>query len=154
MNTEQNKAVVRRVNKEFIEGGNMETFEEIFAADFINHTAPEGAPKSREGVVYFFNHLLKSAFPDLKVEIHDMVAEGDKVTTRKSFHATHHGEFYGIPPTNKRVVMDVLDIIQLRDGKFVAHWGILDTQGLLAQLNNQNSPQTSEVNVEASVAVG
>ena len=136
MTTEQHKAIVRRVNKEFIEGGNLDTFREIFAEDFVNHTAPPGAPKSRDGVVYFFNHLLKPAFPDLVVELHDMVAEGNKVTTRKSFHATHSGEFFGVAPTGKRVIMDVIDIIELRDGKYINHWGIMDMHGLMMQLTS------------------
>lgn len=134
MATAQNKALVRRVNKEFIEDGNLDTFNEIFAEDFVNHTAPPGSPKNRDGVIYFFNHLLKPAFPDLKVEIHDMVAEADKVTTRKSFHATHKGQFFGVPPTNKNVVIEVIDIIQLRDGKYIGHWGILDLHSLMTQL--------------------
>lgn len=134
MTTEQNMAVVRRINKEFIEGGSMEAFNEIFADDFINHTAPPGTPKNRDGVIYFFNHMLKPAFPDIKVEIHDMIANGDKVTTRKSFHATHKGAFFGVEPTHKPVVMDAIDIIQLRDGKNIAHWGILDMHSLMAQL--------------------
>jgi predicted ester cyclase len=132
----ENKELVHRVNKEFIEGGNMDTFHEIFAKDFVNHTAPPGSPKGPEGVIYFFNQLLKPAFPDLKVTIHDMVAEGDKVTTRKSFYATHKGEFFGIKPTSKSVVMDVIDIIQLREGKYIAHWGILDIYSLMAQLTS------------------
>ncbi len=134
MSTEQNKTIVRRFNKEFIEGGNMDSFNEIFADDFINHTAPSGSPKNRDGVIYFFNHLLKPAFPDLKVQIHDMLAEGDKVTTRKSFHATHRGEFFGILPTGKSVVMEVIDIIELRNGKYIGHWGIFDLHGLMTQL--------------------
>ncbi len=134
MSTAQNKATVARMNKEFIEGGRIEAAYEILAPDFINHTAPPGSPQGPEGVIYFFNHFLKPAFPDLKVEIHEMVAEGDKVTTRKSFHATHQGEFLGVSPTYKPVVMDVIDIIQLREGKFVAHWGILDMQNVLAQI--------------------
>ena len=134
MTTEQNKAVVSRVNMEFIEGGNMATFNELFAPDFINHTAPAGTPTGLDGVLYFFNHLLKPSFPDLKVVIHDQVAEGDKVTTRKSFHATHKAEFFGVPASNKTVVMEVIDIITLRDGKFSEHWGILDMQNLMAQI--------------------
>ena len=59
MTTEENKAIVRRVNKEFIEGGNVNTVHEIFAPDFINHTAPSGSPQSSDGVIYFFNQLLK-----------------------------------------------------------------------------------------------
>jgi len=136
MITDQNKATVRRFNKEFIEGGNMESFNEIIAADFINQTAPVGSPKGPEGVAYFFNHLLRSAFPDLKVVIHDQVAEGDKVTTRKSFHATHRGEFFGVPASNKKVVMDVIDIIRLRDGKFAEHWGALDMQNVMMQITS------------------
>jgi predicted ester cyclase len=134
MAAEQNKALVHRVNKEFIEGGNMDTFNQIFAEDFINHTAPAGSPKNRDGVIYFFNHLLKPAFPDLKVEIHEMITEGEKVTTRKSFHATHKGEFFGVKPTNKKVVMEVIDIIELRNGKYIGHWGILDLHSLMAQI--------------------
>lgn len=134
MTAEQNKAIVVRVNKEFIEGGNLDTFNEIFSEDFVNYTAPSGSQKNRDGVIYFFNHLLKPAFPDMKVEIHDQIAEGDKVTTRKSFHATHKGDFFGVPATNKSVTMEVIDIIQLRGGKYVGHWGILDLHGLMAQI--------------------
>jgi predicted ester cyclase len=136
MSPQENKTIVTRVNKEFIEGGNVNTVYEIFAPDFINQTAPPGSPQGPEAIIYFFNHLLKPAFPDLKVEIHDQVAEGDKVTTRKSFYATHTGEFLGLAATQKSVVMEVIDIVRLRDGKYVEHWGILDMQGLMAQLTN------------------
>jgi predicted ester cyclase len=98
MTAEQNKTIVTRINKEFIEGGNVKTVYEIFAPDFINHTAPPGSPQGPDAIIYFFNQFLKPAFHDLKVKIHDMVAEGDKVTTRKSFYATHKGEFLGVPP--------------------------------------------------------
>ena len=138
MTTEQNKAIVTRVNKEFIEGGKTETVYELFSPDFINQTAPPGSPQGPEAIIYFFDHMLKPAFPDLKVVIHEQVAEGDKVTTRKSFHATHKGEFFGVPASNKNVSMEVIDIIRLRDGKYVEHWGILDMQGLMGQITAGN----------------
>ena len=134
MTTDQNKAVVARFNKEFIEGGNRKAFDEIIAPDFINHSAPEGSPKGPEGIVYFFDHLLKPAFHNLKVVIHDQVAEGDKVTTRKSFHAIHKGDFFGAPASGQKVVMEVIDIIKLRDGKFVEHWNVLDWQSVMMQI--------------------
>ena len=43
--TDNNKAIVTRFNKEFIEGGNTDVFNETFAPDFINQTAPPGVPK-------------------------------------------------------------------------------------------------------------
>jgi len=135
--TEQNKSVVTRFNKEFIEEGNLQTFEEIMGKDFINQSAPAGVPKGPDGVLYFFNQFLKPAFPDLKVVIHDQVAEEDKVTTRKTFHATHKGDFFGIPASDKKVVMEIIDIIRLRDGKFIEHWNVLDWQNVIAQITTQ-----------------
>ena len=129
-----NKAIVRRFNKEFIQEGNMDSFNELISPDFINRTAPPGPPVGPEGVVYFFNHLLKPSFTNFTVQIHDQVPEGDKVTNRKTFHATHTADFFGVPASGKKVVMDVIDIIRLKDGKFVEHWGILDMQGLMAQI--------------------
>ena len=132
--TELNKSLVTRVNKEYIEGRNAATVYEIFSPDFINRTAPPGTPKGPEAIIHFFNNILRPGFPDLQVEIHDMMAEGDKVTTRKSFHATHTGEFFGVPATGRKVVMSVIDIIRLEDGKYMEHWGILDIHGLMAQI--------------------
>ena len=57
------------------------------------------------------------------------------VTTRKSFNANHKGEFFGVKPTNKKVVMEVIDIIELHEGKYIGHWGILDLHGLMAQIS-------------------
>ena len=133
---EENKKVVYRFNKEFIEQGNEQSFREIIAPDFVNQTAPPGVPKGPEGVLYFFNQILKPAFPDLKVEIYDQVAEGDEVATRKAFHATHQGDFLGMPASNKKVVMNVIDIIRLRDGKFIEHWNVLDMQSVLMQIKS------------------
>ena len=134
---EKNKAIVTRFNKEFIEGGDMKAFNEIISKDFINQTAPPGVPKGPEGVLYFFNQMLRPAFPDLKVVIHDQVASGDEVTTRKSFYGTQKKDFMGIPASNKQVVFDVIDIIKLHDGKFVEHWSVLDWQNVIAQISSK-----------------
>ena len=134
MTTDQNKELVIRFNKEFIEGGNMNTLNELLAPDFINHTAPQGVSKGPDGVAYFFNNIWKAAFPDLTVEIQDQIAEGNKVATRKCFHATHKGDFFGVPASNKKVTIDVMDIIYLRDGKAVEHWANVDMQSLMMQI--------------------
>ena len=133
---EQNKATVTRFNKEFIERGDINAFNEIIAPEFLNQTAPAGVPKGPEGVMYFFNHFLKPAFPELKVEIQRQVAENDMVTTHKIFHSIHKGDFMGIPATGKKVTMEVIDIIRLKDGKFVEHWNVLDWQNVIGQLTS------------------
>ena len=121
--TEQNKAIVTRFNHEFIVQGNQDFFPELVADDLVNHSAPTGTPNGPDSMVYFIQHILRTGFPDIQVIIHDQIAEGDRVTTRKTFHATHTGEFMGIPASGKRVAIEVIDIIRLRDGKYVEHWG-------------------------------
>jgi len=131
---EQNKATVRRFNKEFIEQGNMNSFAEIVDTSFINHSAPPGVPKGPEGVIFFFNQFLKRAFPDLVVSINDQVAEEDKVTTYKTFIATHRGELFGVPASGRKVFIEVMDVIRLKDGKFMDHWNVVDWQAVMQQI--------------------
>lgn len=130
----RNKATIIRFNKEFIENGNLAIYDELVAPDFYNHTAHDGRTPGPEGARHFFTQVLRPAFPDLRVTIHDQVAEGDQVVTRKSYQATHQGTFLGVPPTGKKVSFGVIDIIKLRDGKYVEHWASADMFGLLQQL--------------------
>ena len=85
-------------------------------------------------MIYFVNKVMRQAFPDLRVEIYQQIAENDLVFTRKTFHATHLGTFMGIAPTGRKVFMNVMDIIRIKNGKYIEHWGIRDTQELLNQL--------------------
>ena len=70
----------------------------------------------------FFSQALKPAFPDLKVEIQDMLADDDKVVTRKLLKGTHTGPLMGLPPTGKNVEISVIDIFTVKDGKLKEHW--------------------------------
>lgn len=89
---ETNKSIVRRLNLEFIQGRSLEVADEILADTFVDHTAAPGMPSGREGVKAFFA-MMWQAFPDMKVEIFNQVAEGDTVITHKAFHGTHDGTF-------------------------------------------------------------
>jgi predicted ester cyclase len=133
--TEQNKKTVIRFNKEFIETGNRDIFEELVAEDVVNHSAPPGSSTGADGMIYFLLDILRTGFPNLTVEILDQVAEGDLVTTRKAIRATHTGNFMGVPPTGKKVVINVIDIIRLRDGKYLEHWGMSNIPEVIAQLS-------------------
>lgn len=133
--TEKNKEVVKRFNKEVIEQGVLETFQEIMDKDFVNRTAPPNSTNA-DGMWNTFNTILRPAFPDLTVEIHDQIAEGDKVTTRKSIVGTHKGILMGIPPTGKKIKIDVIDIVRLKDGKYLEHWGINTLQSVIQELKN------------------
>ena len=135
MNTlSDNKHIVARFNREVIEQGNMQTFNELVAADFINHTAPPSTPNGRDGFAAFFTNVLRPALPDLTVELHDQIAEGDKVVTRKTISGTHKGMFLGVPATGRRIRINVTDIVRISNGQYAEHWGNADLHGALAQM--------------------
>jgi predicted SnoaL-like aldol condensation-catalyzing enzyme len=134
---EKNKEIVRRFNKEFIEQGNINSLEELIAEDVINHSVPAGLPNGKESFVNFLNDILRKGFPDLKVEILEQVAERDLVTTRKKIIATHTGEIFGITPGNKKVEINVIDIIRLKDSKYVEHWGQSNFSEVIAEISTK-----------------
>lgn len=119
-----NKQIVRRFNQEVIAEGNLASFQELMDEQFINHSAPPGADNGPQGMINTFNHILRPALADMKVIIHEQVAEDDLVTTRKTITGTHTGALMGIPPTDRPVSIDVIDIVRLRNGKYIEHWGI------------------------------
>jgi predicted ester cyclase len=135
---ENNKAVVRRFNKEVIEQGNLESFKELMDENFINRTAAAGVNNGPEGMINTFNNILRPAFPDMTVTIYGQVAEGDLVTTRKAIMGTHTGAFMGVPATGRKVTIDVMDMVRIKNGKYYEHWGINTMQVVLAQLAKTN----------------
>ena len=130
---ERNKAVVRRFIEEVQNEKNMDAFDELNAEDFVNLSAPSGMPTDRAGGKMFLGGFL-NAFPDSRVRIDDMVAEGDRVATKKTFTGTHTGEFMGIQPTGNRVTLQYVDILRLRDGQIIEHWLSMDQLSFMQQL--------------------
>lgn len=129
-----NKAVVLRFNEEAIGKGDEAAFRELLAPGFVNRTAAPGTSPGPDGMIHMLTRVLRPALPDLKVEIHDQIAEGDKVTTRKTIRGTHLGTLLGIAPTGKPVAIDVIDIVRVRDGQYVEHWGVNTLPSVLSQL--------------------
>ena len=98
--SEENKALVRRYFEEIWDKGNLEAIDELFTADFVRHgpTATEGEVRGLED----FKALVimyRSAFPDLRVAIEDLLAEGERVVSRWRTRGTHQGELMGIAPS-------------------------------------------------------
>ena len=133
MSTDANKMLVCRLVKEAQEGRNLAVVDELLAEDFVDHTPLPGVPPTRDGVRGLFAGL-HAAFPDLRVTIHEQIAEGNQVMTRKTFEGTHGGTFLGIPATGNKISFPVIDILTLRDGKIREHRLIIDQLGLLQQL--------------------
>lgn len=133
MQTETNKAIVRRFIDEFQTGGREEVALEILAENFVDHSAIPPFSPDRNGVIQLFR-MLRGAFSDFRASIQDQIAEAETVVTRKTFYGTHTGEFFGVPASNRPIQINVIDILRLENGKFVEHWNQVDFAGLMQQV--------------------
>jgi steroid delta-isomerase-like uncharacterized protein len=144
MPTEQNKALVRQLVEEGINQGNIRVIDELLIPDFVEHEElPPGIPPGREAPKVLFT-MLRSAFPDLKATIEHLIAEGDEVVLHMTWTGTHKGEFMGIPPTGKSISINVIDILGIAEGKFVEHWGVMDSMAMMQQLGVVPAPGEGE----------
>lgn len=134
MPLESVKTVVQRFNSEVIQVGDRGAFESLMATDFINHSAPPGADAGAEGMWATFEHILRPALSDLRVEILAQIAEDDLVSTRKRITGLHTGTLMGIPATGRAITINVLDMVRVRDGRYVEHWGMNTLAAELAKL--------------------
>jgi steroid delta-isomerase-like uncharacterized protein len=141
--SEENKTLVRRFVDEVQSGGNIDLIDELCSPEFVNHSAPPGMPADCEGVK-LVTAMFRQAFPDSYFTVEDMIAEGDKVATRKTFHGTHEGEFLGIPPTGRPVSIGLIDVVRVADGRVVEHWSIGDSLGMMEQLGVIPQPGDTE----------
>jgi len=119
---------------ERISAGDIAGFGELVADDFVEHEGGPGLPPTKEGTLEFFRILL-AAFPDMRMDVEDLIASEDKTVARVKVTATHQGEFMGVPPTGARVEMQLIDIMRFDDAGLVCeHWGVTDMLSLMQQL--------------------
>jgi predicted ester cyclase len=130
---EANKAVVLSLIEGVQRDGDFELFERLFATDYVDRTPFGTVPPNRDGTREIYRSF-RAAFPDWRAVIHRQVAEGDLVTTHKTYLGTHRGPFMGIAPTGRETTFHVIDIMRIRNGQITDHWGIGDGEGLLRQI--------------------
>ena len=127
-------AMTMRSAYERISAGDVAGFGELVADDFIEHEGGPGLPPTKEGTLEFFRILL-AAFPDMRMDVADLIASEDKTVARVQVTATHQGEFMGVPPTGARVEIQLIDIMRFDDAGLVCeHWGVTDMLSLMQQL--------------------
>jgi hypothetical protein len=112
-----------------------EAIERLFAADGIAYGLdPQTAPPGRGPVSFIpFWTRFCGAFPDLRVAVEDVLAEGDKTAIRFSFRGTHLGNQLGSAPTGKTIAATGIAIIRWRNGQIVEGWNEFDALGLMKQ---------------------
>lgn len=126
-------ATARRLY-ELLSAGDVDGFGALLADDFIEHEEIPGLAPSRDGVKTFFRMQI-AAFPDLRLAVEDVVADGAKVVVRVRYTGTQQGEFQGMPATGKAVDIQLIDIFAFADDDRVReHWGVIDLMTMMQQL--------------------
>ena len=126
-------ATARRMY-DLINAGDIDAFSDLLADDFVEHEELPGLSPSKDGVKTLFRMQL-AAFPDLCMDVKDIVADGAKVVARVRYTGTQLGDFQGMPATGKSVDVQLVDIFAFDgDGRVREHWGVLDQLTLLQQL--------------------
>jgi predicted ester cyclase len=126
-----NKALVRRFFEEGLGRGNLDLIDELVAADAVMHNplildAPSSVRSSVE--------MVRRAFPDLSVEVLDLIAEGDRVAAFLRLSGTNTGTYRRGGATNRRASMRAFFIWRVANGRLAESWGVADRFDFLQQL--------------------
>ena len=132
--SEGNKFVIRRSFEELWNKGNLSVADELFTPNYAHHDpstldvgrGPESEKKRAT--------LYRTAFPDLRLTIEDIIAEGETVMARWSCRGTHKGDLNGIAPTGKQFAISGVTVCRISNGKVVEGWVNWDALGLMQQL--------------------
>ena len=130
---EANKAIVGRFIDEALSQGNLDTVDELVAADFVHYASGKIDVEGTEQYKGFIT-MQRTAFPDLVVTVEDMIAEADKVAVRSTYSGTHLGGFIGIAPTGVHVTFTGICIFRIASGMIAEIWTEYDALGLMEQL--------------------
>ncbi len=132
MSRETNIAAQERFG-EAINSGKFEAFDDVVASDSVDHDPAPGQGPGPAGYQALFTEL-RTAFPDLKIEVEHLTATDDDVALAYTATGTHDGELLAHPPTGKQVSCRGMQIGRFENGKLVERWGSSDQLGMLSQL--------------------
>src|SRR5215211_7467195 len=121
VSAEENKALVRR----FVEAqanADLNTLDELLAPDFVDHSLQSDQEPGREG---FMRSVAEepAIFSNVRANIEDQAAEGDKVISRLTMRRIHdRGGFLGVAPSGMETRTSAIVIHRVSGGKIVEEW--------------------------------
>lgn len=136
MSEQRNKELTRRWFEEVWNQRQSQAIDELLAADSIAHGLDATASAPEPGPAHFrrFWERFCGAFPDLRIEVEDVIAEGDKTAARFTFRGTHRGDHLGPPASGKPILATGITLIRWRNGQIVEGWNEFDAMRLFQQI--------------------
>jgi steroid delta-isomerase-like uncharacterized protein len=131
---EANKLIMLRFT-EFINTASEKLAAELISTDAVFHVP--GRPEPMRGPAGYLAiiGMMRGGFPDIQWTLEETIAEGDKVAARFTMRGTHQGNFFGVPPTGKKIVVQAMNFYRLSGGQFIEERGQPDLLGLLQQID-------------------
>jgi steroid delta-isomerase-like uncharacterized protein len=141
MGAEENRKLAEEFVRRAFNEHDLAFVKEVLADDYVEHEVWPGLTPDRDGALQWFESSFQ-AVPDLSMEVHHIVASGDRVAIHSTMRGTDEGGLFpGMPATGKSFEMGVMDIVRIRDdGKVAEHWGVGDAMGLMIQLGHVQPP--------------
>ena len=142
MSLEANRAVVQRFVSEMLSQHQLDVADQLFTADFVDHDAddPQGRVSGVDGAKAEVGVYI-NAFPDMRVDVETLLAEGDRVFMQAHLRGTHRGELPGgLAATGRSVDVWAWQTFRLVDGKIAEAWLNIDRLSLLQQLGAMPAP--------------
>jgi predicted ester cyclase len=133
-----NKALVRRFYKEVYVDWNMALVDDVVSPRFTSHDWPEDGPSGPPAFRDYYA-AIRSAVPDARYEVDDLIAEGDRVVVRWRLLGTHEGDFGGIAPTGKPITLKGIAIYRVDSGMLMERWVVSDLHGLLEEIGQSSA---------------
>jgi predicted ester cyclase len=132
--------LARRLIEEGFNQGDLRVTDELISPHQVEHQyyGPDHAPGA-EGVKAVIASL-RQAFSDFHLAIEDLVVDGEKVWLRMTATGTNDGSFMGHAPTGRAMRTEVFDVMRVKDGRIVEHWGVPDRLNTLLQLGLAQPP--------------
>ena len=142
MTIELNKRLMRKFT-EFINSASKQMAEELISPEAIffvpGHTEPMRGPAGYLAII----GMMRAGFPNIQWSLDELVAEDDKVAARFTMRGLHQGEFFGVPPSGKKIEVKAMNFYRIADGKFVEEHGQPDLLGLLQQIGAVPVPKSA-----------
>lgn len=127
-----NKELLRRFYNEVYVNWNFSVADDLLSPQFTSHDWPDGGSTGPKAFRTYYS-VLRSAVPDARYEVDDLIAEGDRVVVRWRLLGTFKGAFRGIAPTGRPITLKGIAIYRVRDGKLIERWVVSDLYGALEQ---------------------
>jgi steroid delta-isomerase-like uncharacterized protein len=136
-----NKAACQRFYDQALNQSDTTAVDSLVAADAVEHQQmPPGYPSGTTAAIKKFIAEWHVAFPDMKITVEKMVAEGDHVAIYSTMTGTNTGPFMGMKPTGKSIKIEGFDLVRISGGKMVEHWGLNDNYAMMLQLGAIKEP--------------